>query len=60
MKTHKIIKSDTGRITIQTNSGGIPEIKVRMGNETHKLRCHYQEINEIIEMVEMLISFNNK
>jgi hypothetical protein len=59
MKTHKVIKSEKGRVTIQTNSFGINEIKVRVGESTHIIKCHYVNLNDIEKMVQILLSFKN-
>lgn len=55
MKKHKVIITDKGRVTIQTNSFGIPEIKIRVGDITHKIRCHYEDIHNLEAVVHSLL-----
>lgn len=57
LKVHKVIKTDVGRITIQENSFGIPELKIRIGDETHKIKCHYGDLVSLEKMVNMLLRF---
>lgn len=56
MKTHKVIKTDRGRVTIQTNSFGIPEIKVRIDDNTLHVGCEYEEIKRIEKVVDALLN----
>ncbi|MGM7720584.1 hypothetical protein [Metabacillus sp. Hm71] len=56
MIKHKIIKTDKGRVTIQTNSFGIPQIKVRVNNQTYKVGCYYNNIREIENVVYALLN----
>lgn len=55
MKRIKVIKTTQGRVTIQKNSFGIPEIKVRKNDETIKIRCPHQNIHTIERIVETLL-----
>ncbi|PLS19006.1 hypothetical protein CVD28_00975 [Bacillus sp. M6-12] len=57
MKKHKIMKFENGKVTIQTNSFGIPELKVRVGEETHKISCHYMntEIHKIENIIQAIL-----
>lgn len=55
MKRMKVIKTDKGRVTIQRNSFGIPEIKVRLNGVTYKIRCQYEKIDAIEEVVNALL-----
>jgi hypothetical protein len=56
MQKLKVIKTKQGRITIQRNSFGIPEIKVRYNGETFKIRCYYQNVNDIEKIVNVLLN----
>jgi hypothetical protein len=55
LKTHKVIKTDTGRVTIQTNAFGIPEIKVRVGDKTHIIGCEHEKIKNLEVVVSALL-----
>lgn len=57
MKVHKMIKSANGRITIQSNSVGIPELKVRVNGKTEKIRVPYGSVSEIEKVVDLLLDF---
>ncbi|MFA1509876.1 hypothetical protein ACDN41_11670 [Priestia aryabhattai] len=55
MERIKIIKTKQGRITLQKNSFGINEIKVRHDGETTKVRLHYQDYSDIEKLVDLLL-----
>lgn len=54
------IKFKNGEIIIQSNSEGIPEIKVKIGREICKIKCHESEnIEDIKNIFERLLSTQN-
>lgn len=55
MEKLKIIKTKQGRVTLQKNSFGINEIKVRHNGETTKVRLHYQNYSDIEKIVDLLL-----
>lgn len=55
MEKIKVIKTDKGRITIQKNFFGYPEIKIRVNNETFKIRCPYESIENIENVINGLL-----
>ncbi|PGK52291.1 hypothetical protein CN918_31360 [Priestia megaterium] len=60
MRTIRTIPTNEGRITIQENSAGIPEIKVRHLDKTIKIACAYEDISSVEEVVETLLSSTRK
>lgn len=54
--THKTFKIDNGRVTIQINSFGIPELKVRVGEQSGKVRLPYEDTEQIERVVKLLLS----
>jgi hypothetical protein len=55
LKTHKVIKTENGRVTVQTNAFGIPEIKVRVGDKTHIISCEHEKIKNLEVVVNALL-----
>lgn len=55
MKKLKVIKTKQGRVTIQQNSFGVIEIKVRNNGVTHKIGCSYESLSEIEKVVDALL-----
>ncbi len=59
-KAIKIYKLDNGgRVTIQKNAFGYNEIKVRVNNKTKIIGCVYEELEDIVEIVEMLLNIDS-
>lgn len=56
LKQHTLIMTDKGRVTIQTNAFGIPEIKVRVDGNTYIISCEHERIRDIEIVVDALLA----
>jgi len=60
MRTIQTIPTNEGRVTIQENAAGIPEIKVRHKDKMIKLACSYEDVTSLEELVEALLASTRK